>query len=108
MHIIRFRTSGFTTVSLLKSARYQYTNVTLLVDGINGRIPNSDLVTAAVHISRWVGGVPVRLHNLTYLEPYSEEHTSMSRYLQRAKGLLEQASYGASTLPSGPEGLFGQ
>ena len=75
-----------------------------------GRLPNLDLVNSAVHISRWVGGVPVRLHNQTYTEPSNEQSMKnyMRRYGQRARGLFQQTEYGMTTRPSGPEGLFGQ
>lgn len=81
------------------------------IDGVNGRLPNLDLVNSAAHIARWIGGVPVRLHNETYEDPLGSSLTFSNwkpRYSQRAKGLMKQVSYGMKTQPSGPEGLFGQ
>jgi glycosylphosphatidylinositol transamidase len=77
-------------------------------DGVNGRLPNLDVVHGAAHIAKWVGGVPVRLHNQTHMEALAEESfaNDLERYQQRAKGVLQQVAYSATTLPSGAEGLF--
>ena len=86
---------------------HSFDAVALYFDGINGRLPNMDLVNSAAHVAKWVGGVPVKLHNVSFAEP--DAATPMTdRYIQRAKGLLQQLDYGVSTRPSGPEGLFGQ
>ena len=77
--------------------------------GVNGRLPNLDLVNAAAHIVRWVGGIPVRLHNQSHgdAQASSAGNELWSRYAQRAGGMLRQAQYAVSTTPNGPEGLFG-
>lgn len=79
-------------------------------DGVNGRLPNLDVVHGAAHIIKWVGGVPVRLHNQTIIDIPAEYDTSsfVTHYAQRAKGVLQQTIHSASTLPSGAEGLFAQ
>jgi hypothetical protein len=109
IRIIRFHTSESTTVRL--SAACILTSADLLLDGVNGRLPNLDLVNSAAHIARWIGGVPVRLHNDTYEDQLGGSLSLDNwkpRYSQRARGILNQVRYGMTTQPSGPEGLFGQ
>lgn len=80
------------------------------VDGVNGRLPNLDIVHGAAYISKWIGGVPVRLHNSTITDNLDARivQNRLKQYKERAIGLLQQLSYSARTLPSGPEGLFSQ
>merc|ERR1712093_566536 len=89
---------------------HSFSHIGIYYDGVNGRLPNLDFVHAASQISRWVGGVPVRLHNQTYDEPTNEQGPAalLQRYRQRARGILTQLDYSATTRPSGPEGLFGR
>lgn len=92
------------------TARKRRLSLPPLADGVNGRLPNLDLVNGAAHITRWLGGVNVRFHNQTYNDPVEDGSITAfrDRYVQRAKGLLQQSHWGATTKPSGPEGLFGQ
>lgn len=79
-------------------------------DGINGRLPNLDVVHGAAHITKWIGGVPVRLHNQSIVDVAARHSAASisSHYFQRGKGVLRQMLQSAATLPSGAEGLFSE
>lgn len=93
------------------------------VEGIDGQLPNLDLINTIVHIARWTGGVPVRLHahrddpptplplpTLVGSLPPAIQTLLASRkvlsYYHSLLNLLSQSFRGAINSPSGPEGLF--
>ncbi|KNE87905.1 hypothetical protein PSTG_18616, partial [Puccinia striiformis f. sp. tritici PST-78] len=76
--------------------------------GINGQLPNLDLINTVAHIVRWTGSCPVTIHSEP-LEPsypsYLPDHPGLQRYLA-GRTIVKQMSYGFTGSPSGPEGLF--
>ncbi|KAI9609679.1 hypothetical protein KEM48_002851 [Puccinia striiformis f. sp. tritici PST-130] len=59
--------------------------------GINGQLPNLDLINTVAHISQ--------------LPSYLPDHPGLQRYLA-GRTIVKQMSYGFTGSPSGPEGLF--
>ncbi|KAH9467520.1 hypothetical protein Pst134EA_011161 [Puccinia striiformis f. sp. tritici] len=78
------------------------------LQGINGQLPNLDLINTVAHIVRWTGSCPVTIHSEP-LEPsypsYLPDHPGLQRYLA-GRTIVKQMSYGFTGSPSGPEGLF--
>lgn len=52
---------------------FRLTTCRLILENINGALPNQDLVNTVAHIAQWTAGVPVRLHSLSaeYVVPSS-------------------------------------
>ena len=71
-------------------------------------MPNQDLVNSVAHISKWAGGVPVRIHDIQetpvpsgdYLQPH------VGNYLLAAKHIWEHAKYMALGRASGAHGVL--
>jgi glycosylphosphatidylinositol transamidase len=51
---------------MLSRCRLQYTRDASLIisEGLNGRLPNQDLLNTATHVARYAGGVSPRIHNI--------------------------------------------
>lgn len=84
-------------------------------EGINGRLPNQDLLNSFHHISKWTGGVPVLVYD--HLDsPQSQIpswipgnfHEELREYRYRSKNVLRHLGYQARGRGSGVHGLFHQ
>lgn len=95
---------------------HSFSHLGIFFEGLNGRLPNQDLLNSFRGISRYTGGVPVILYDhiddpppmpswvpstLAQIEPVKE-------YFIRAKNILRHAGYQARGRPSGVHGLFHQ
>jgi GPI-anchor transamidase subunit GAA1 len=94
-----------------------------LAEGLNGRLPNQDLINSFQRISRYTGGVPVVLYD--HLEPGEfegarpdleiipswvpkvlKEQDIVQSYAYRAKNILRHVGYQARGRASGVHGLL--
>ena len=84
-------------------------------DGLNGRLPNQDLLNSVQVISQWTGGIPVVLYDHieaqfsstkkpTEFDTAREIHT----YKTRARNMLRHIGYEVMGSPSGIHGMFHQ
>ncbi|KAJ4487817.1 Gaa1-like protein [Lentinula aciculospora] len=82
-------------------------------EGLNGRLPNQDLLNSFQHISRRTG-VPVVLYDhkdepgLEWLPESIRNHREIRTYAAQARNLLRHVRYQASGRGSGVHGLFHQ
>jgi hypothetical protein len=82
-----------------------YTSVGIFAEGVNGRLPNVDLITAVVQ-SFGYESVPVFLHGNS-VDPSSEHGMTMfDKYVFSALNLLNFARYQAVGFPDQAHGLF--
>ncbi|KAH9442610.1 hypothetical protein Pst134EA_031767 [Puccinia striiformis f. sp. tritici] len=88
---------------------HSFSHIGIDYEGINGQLPNLDLINTVAHIVRWTGSCPVTMHSEP-LEPsypsYLPDHPEVQRYFQAGRTIIKQMSYGLTGSPSGPEGLF--
>lgn len=94
-----------------------------LADGLNGRLPNQDLINSFQRISRYTGGVPVVLYD--HLDPREfggtrsdleiipswfpkvlKEQDKVQMYAYQAKSILRHVGYQARGRASGVHGLL--
>jgi len=91
-------------------------------EGLNGRLPNQDLLNSFLIISRNTGGVPVLLHDnydpndgnwqdapaISWFPSVLRNNERVKNYMYRARNLLRHFSYQARGHPSGVHGLLHQ
>lgn len=94
-------------------------------EGLNGRLPNQDLINSFQIISRHTGGVPVLVYD--HLDPrefpdrqdelsiipswvpeFVKTNAEVQEYAMRAKNLIRHVGYQASGRASGVHGLLHQ
>jgi glycosylphosphatidylinositol transamidase len=93
-----------------------------LLEGLNGRLPNQDLMNSFDRIARYTAGVPVTLYE--HLDPSEEEPavikspawlpqylyniSDIKSYLYQAKNVIRHMKYQSNGRGSGVHGLFHQ
>ncbi|PLW07375.1 hypothetical protein PCANC_26155 [Puccinia coronata f. sp. avenae] len=89
---------------------HSFSHIAIDYEGINGQLPNLDLINTVAHIVRWTGSCPITIHDEP-LEPsypgYLPDHPQVQSYMQAGRTILKQMAHGIMGSPSGPEGLFG-
>ncbi|KAG8217869.1 Gaa1-like protein [Butyriboletus roseoflavus] len=97
---------------------HSFSHLGVFFEGLNGRLPNQDLINSLRLISHYTGGVPLVLYD--HLEPHDAPHQSllvnapefMKRSQQirdfeyRARNVKRHVSYQTRGRPSGAHGLF--
>ena len=66
-------------------------------EGVNGRLPNQDVVNTVAHVARWAGGVHTRLHDV---------EDKGNSYVLGVNNLWEHAKYMALGRASGAHGVL--
>ena len=90
-------------------------------EGINGRLPNQDLLNSFERISRYTGGVPVTVYDhlhpqedtiikqgKTWIPSVIRNHQSIVSYAYHARNVVRHLKYQARGRASGVHGLFHQ
>ncbi|KAG8853525.1 Glycosyl phosphatidyl inositol protein transamidase complex subunit [Tulasnella sp. 330] len=93
----------------------------IAAEGLNGRLPNQDLMNSAAHIASMSGGVPITLYDtvettgssnvpkwlksLPFIQDLLERHEARN-YFYRASNVKRHASYAMFNRASGVHGLF--
>jgi len=109
---------AFSTVSL--ELKYFASSLTVhLTEGLNGRLPNQDLITSAGRIAQWTGQTPIIIYDHvetaepikkpSFLPPVFDKifsHPLMKTYAYRAKNVVRHAQYEGLNRASGVHGLF--
>ena len=70
-----------------------------LVEGVNGQLPNLDLIKTVTYIS---GGLTLTLHD--EIVPYTDNMTK--NYMNSLRRMLYMMKYQAAGTPSGNHGLY--
>lgn len=87
-------------------------------EGLNGRLPNQDMMNSFTLISEWYG-CPVTLYNTPTSHPpfhrlqsilpkFIKDLPQVQDYLKKARNILRHASYQSLGKASGVHGLFHQ
>jgi glycosylphosphatidylinositol transamidase len=127
---IDFPGHSFSHLGVFRGATYRFARDQLLsacaqVEGLNGRLPNQDLINSFRAISQHTGSVPVLLYDHhepsefpgreeirnfypSWLPNWFWERRSVLEYGYRAKNILRHFAYQARGKASGPHGLFHQ
>ncbi|KAF9791259.1 Gaa1-domain-containing protein, partial [Thelephora terrestris] len=101
---------------------HSFSHLGIFWEGLNGRLPNQDLLNSFHIISRNTGGVPVLLYDnydpddnnwgdplpLLWLPSILKNNGRVKDYVYRARNLLRHVSYQARGHPSGIHGLLHQ
>ncbi|KAF8892461.1 Gaa1-like protein [Infundibulicybe gibba] len=104
---------------------HSFSHLGVFYEGLNGRLPNQDLLNSFVSIARFTGGVPVvvydhldprdhpvardQLENIPLWVPRAlRDHPDVREYAHRAKNVLRHVAYQARGQASGVHGLFHQ
>ncbi|ORY26329.1 Gaa1-like protein [Naematelia encephala] len=82
---------------------HSFSHLGIFYEGVNGRLPNQDLINTVSHVARWAGGVPPRLHNIPD-DPHPD--TPLGRYKLAAKHLWEHFRHAALGRPSAAHGVL--
>ena len=92
-------------------------------EGLNGRLPNQDLINSVQHIARYTGGVPVLVYDhkeynelpeqeMAFLPPWLpdglRQSTEAKEYAYRAENIVRHVGYQARGRASGVHGLLHQ
>ncbi|KAF8212021.1 Gaa1-domain-containing protein [Mycena galopus ATCC 62051] len=94
---------------------HSFSHLGIFHEGINGRLPNQDLLNSFHYISKWTGGVPVLVYD--HLDaPQSPVpawipstfHQEIREYNYRSKNVFRHIGYQARGRGSGVHGLFHQ
>ncbi|KAF9052907.1 Gaa1-like protein [Panaeolus papilionaceus] len=100
---------------------HSFSNIGIFYEGINGRLPNQDLINSLERIARYTAGVPVTLYD--HIDPRENalanidwdwvpqllySNPTIKAYLIRARNIVRQFNYQATGLGSGVHGLFHQ
>ncbi|PPQ63089.1 hypothetical protein CVT24_005944 [Panaeolus cyanescens] len=100
---------------------HSFSNLGIFFEGINGRLPNQDLINSLERIARYTAGVPVTLYdhidprenslvNVEYawVPRFLYSNPIIKAYIIRARNILRQLKYQATGRGSGVHGLFHQ
>ena len=92
-----------------------------LLEGLNGRLPNQDLMNSFDRIARYTAGVPVTLYEHldpreepavnnppSWLPQYVYNISDIKSYLYQAKNVIRHMKYQSNGRGSGVHGLFHQ
>lgn len=92
-----------------------------LSEGLNGRLPNQDLMNSFDRIARYTAGVPVTLYehldpreepavdkSPSWLPQYLYNISDIKSYLYQAKNVIRHMKYQSNGRGSGVHGLFHQ
>ncbi|KAJ7632813.1 Gaa1-like protein [Roridomyces roridus] len=93
---------------------HSFSHLGIFHEGINGRLPNQDLLNSFHWISKWTGGVPVLVYD--HLDSQdgvpswipSAYRNEIHTYLQRSKTFSRHVGYQVRGTGSGVHGLFHQ
>ncbi|EIW65967.1 hypothetical protein TREMEDRAFT_70378 [Tremella mesenterica DSM 1558] len=80
---------------------HSFSHLGIFYEGINGRLPNQDLINTVQHIARWTGGVPMRVHDVV-----DEADGMWERWKIGFKGLWEHGKFTALGRASGAHGVL--
>ncbi|KAJ3012736.1 hypothetical protein HKX48_006111 [Thoreauomyces humboldtii] len=80
----------------------EYRAIEVLVDGLNGQLPNADLVTTVVNCAKYEG-IPMALHQAVSPDKFDNKWT---RYLHKADILSEYVKSQALGLPKSGHSLY--
>ncbi|KAF9454645.1 Gaa1-domain-containing protein [Macrolepiota fuliginosa MF-IS2] len=100
---------------------HSFSHLGLFFEGLNGRLPNQDLMNSVQHIARYTGQVPVTVYDhlewrdpsaqpseLTFLPSPLCHHPEIKEFAYRAKNILRHIGYQARGRASGVHGLYHQ
>ncbi|TPX69672.1 hypothetical protein SpCBS45565_g02244 [Spizellomyces sp. 'palustris'] len=80
----------------------EYSAVGILVDGLNGLLPNADLVTTVVRCAQYEG-LPVGIHNVVSPNKFDDNWTS---YVHKADVIFEYMKSQALGVPTASHALY--
>ncbi|KAJ2933795.1 hypothetical protein H1R20_g3313, partial [Candolleomyces eurysporus] len=96
-------------------ACHSFSHLGVFHEGVNGRLPNQDLINSFERISRYTGGVPVVVYDhvqdhvsLPWMPKFIRTNPTFQKYATNAKNVLRHVGYQAPGTPSGIHGLFHQ
>lgn len=84
-----------------------FSHLEIFFEGVNGQLPNLDLINTAVHIGRHQIGLPVKLHQDIPM-PRGSNDGKYAQYFESLSTMGSQMLYQALGTPSGPHGVFGR
>ncbi|KII88370.1 hypothetical protein PLICRDRAFT_161388 [Plicaturopsis crispa FD-325 SS-3] len=101
---------------------HSFSHLGIFFEGLNGRLPNQDLLNSFQHISRWTGGVPVLVYDHqdpldhpwstdtlpSWIPGFAREVPEVKAYAYRARNIARHVGYQARGRASGVHGLFHQ
>ncbi|EIW85104.1 Gaa1-like GPI transamidase component [Coniophora puteana RWD-64-598 SS2] len=102
---------------------HSFSHLGVFYEGLNGRLPNQDLINSLALISAYTGGVPVTVYD--HIEPRENlelwdqttiiphwvpaalrHHPALVEYAYRARNIIRHVSFQARGRASGVHGLF--
>ncbi|KAK0483742.1 Gaa1-like protein [Armillaria novae-zelandiae] len=101
---------------------HSFSHLGIFHEGLNGRLPNQDLLNSFKRISKYSGGVPVILYDYvdhqelpdqydllpSWIPASVRQHPDVKGYLYRFKNVLRHGRYQARGIGSGVHALFHQ
>ncbi|EDR14899.1 uncharacterized protein LACBIDRAFT_306134 [Laccaria bicolor S238N-H82] len=100
---------------------HSFSHLGIFFEGINGRLPNQDLLNSFERISRYTGGVPVTVYDhlhpqedtinkqgKTWIPSMIRNHQGVISYAYHARNVVRHLKYQARGRASGVHGLFHQ
>ncbi|KAH9901364.1 Gaa1-domain-containing protein [Cubamyces lactineus] len=101
---------------------HSFSHLGLFFEGLNGRLPNQDLMNSVSLIARYTGGVPVLVYD--HIDPREDrnqpsllpswlpepikQNSELQEYASRARNVYRHMNYQARGAASGVHGLFHQ
>ncbi|KAI0670404.1 Gaa1-domain-containing protein [Trametes maxima] len=101
---------------------HSFSHVGLFFDGLNGRLPNQDLLNSVSLISRYTAGIPVLVYDHidpredhsqpsllpSWLPDLLKQNSDVQEFASRARNIYRSMNYQARGAASGVHGLFHQ
>ncbi|OCF31947.1 glycosylphosphatidylinositol transamidase [Kwoniella heveanensis BCC8398] len=85
---------------------HSFSHLGMFYEGVNGRLPNQDIVNAASNVARYAGGVLPRLHDVVDEPPAGFGSPLVQNYLLGAKHLLHHFAFMATGRGSAAHGVL--
>ncbi|WRT66675.1 uncharacterized protein IL334_003635 [Kwoniella shivajii] len=84
---------------------HSFSHLGLFYEGVNGRLPNQDIINTVSQVSQYAGGVPPRYHNIPDDIPDSASEW-VGKYLLGAKHLLHHFAFMVTGRASAAHGVL--
>ena len=93
---------------------HSFDHLGIFYEGVNGRLPNQDVINAVAHCARWDAQLPTRRHNVEdrppdlgwILTPLAVIRPPIQQYILGAKHLWEHFKYTAFGRASAAHGVL--
>ncbi|WWC89001.1 uncharacterized protein L201_003918 [Kwoniella dendrophila CBS 6074] len=85
---------------------HSFSHIGLFYEGVNGRLPNQDIINTVQRVAQFTGGVPTRFHDIPDELPNIQAPEWLRTYLLASKQLLHHFGYMITGRASAAHGVL--